>query len=1213
MLNSHLRRNVYQFVALVLFLAAGLGLHAQNTTVGAIAGTVTDPTGAVVPDVKVTVTNQANHQVSTATTTDRGSYSVENLSNGDYTISFSKAGFQVSSVTGVHLDPGQRRGQDIRLNVGSATAIVTVEADTLSVQTESSESGGTISAKEVSNLMLNGRNFQQLATLVPGVSSVNGTNQQVNSGYLGQTDLIIGGASSEQTTYTIDGVYNMTPTSLININITPSIDTINELRVLKNAYSAKYGFAGSGQVLIETKQGSSTFHGSGYEYIRNNGFAVARPYSISGIPATSSSLHLNIFGFSLGGPLYIPGFYNTGKDKTFFSVGAEFKTNHYASLLNSRSEFTPAIRAGDLSLSHDAPPCITTVNGVATVTLAAAAAGCTTATPTTIKYLSCDSFCQNLLTARSLSVANCFSKDTNGVTNQISPTCFDSASKYFIDPTNLFMPLPNLPQNNNTSFANYINTNPELDSQNDTFYRIDHHIGQKNLVTVRYMHEEVTDVRPARNYNDPSPTPGASVYTPALNMLVRWNYNVTPSIINTAGLAYTDQKVNLIPTGKFTVPSGLFTQAFNNGDNRLPGVTIGNFWSWLGVGAQPNFSKTGDGIFSDDLSWIHGRHVVQVGGLYMWNILRVNASAFAQGNFSFGSGGHTGDTAGDFLLGTLTSYSQSNVQRAGVFHQHWFELYAQDDFKASPRLTLSYGLRYSFYSPTTKDGNDITNFNAATFNPAVAPAITTTGGFVLNSSNQPLTSSGAVANYLTNGIVTACVSGTPCGFTTPKKGLFSPRLGFAYRLNDKGTMSLHGGYGIGYAQVGMFQTSGLISNSPYVSTPSFSNTQFSNPAGGTAGPPGLQSLSGLDGTYRPAMQQSWSLTYETEVVPHGVLAIAYAGDKVDHIFSNSVDRNFALNGTSTYSANCAASSSNANPAPSSQWLYDPCLNSGNNTVPLNPGYNPNATQLNTNYYRPYPGYTSINTGVSIGSSNYNGLQTGFVYRLADLQLNTAYTYSKALGNQNQSAQGNLAYGFDSNIGFQNPRNPSADYGRPSYDRTHVFTAAYVYEIPYFRHSSFLVRELLSHWGTSGLVTAESGFAAPIGLSSSFSGLANRPNQIGSLVRNAGSGKKALGQPALYGYASFAVPGFGTFGNSRPGVLRGPREVSFATAVNKTFPITERVGFQLRAEAFNVFNHPNINSINTTFSFASSTNASNFGYASSAGDMRQMEFSGRLTF
>src|ERR1700733_4869723 len=157
MLNSRLLRNISTSVAFVLLLAAGTGLHAQNTTVGAIAGTVTDPSGAVVPGVQVTVTNQATHQVSTTVTADKGSYSVENLVGGDYSVSFAKNGFQGSTVTGVHLDPGQRRGQDMRLTVGSATAIVTVQADTLAVQTESAESGGTISAKEVSNLMLNGR------------------------------------------------------------------------------------------------------------------------------------------------------------------------------------------------------------------------------------------------------------------------------------------------------------------------------------------------------------------------------------------------------------------------------------------------------------------------------------------------------------------------------------------------------------------------------------------------------------------------------------------------------------------------------------------------------------------------------------------------------------------------------------------------------------------------------------------------------------------------------------------------------------------------------------------------------------------------------------------------------------------------------------------------------------------------------------------------
>jgi hypothetical protein len=762
---------VFLLLATVLALGANARLFAQNTTAGAFAGTVTDSTGASIPGAMVKVINQGTHKVSTATTGAQGSYAVENLPDGDYTITVTMNGFQQQSFTGVHLDPGQRRGQDVKLAIGNVDSKVTVQADALAVQTESAESGGTISAKEVANLMLNGRNFQQLATLVPGVSSSFGANQEVNSGYLGQTTLIVGGDSSEETTYTIDGVYNMTPTSLININITPSIDAINEFRVLKNSYTARYGFAGSGQILIETKQGTSAFHGSAYEYLRDNSFGVARPYSISGVPATNPALHLNIYGFSFGGPIFIPKVYNTDKSRTFFFTGAEFKTDHYADNLDSRSELTAAQRLGDLSQSHDGITCGTTPNA------AAMAAGCTAAAAND-HYLICDSYCQTLLTARNLTVATCYGKDASGVTNQLNPACFDAASVYFLNPSNQFLPLPNLPQNNYTAQPNYINTNPERNNQNDTIYRIDHNLTKKQLITVRYMHEEVDDIEPARNYNDPSPTPGAIAYTPAMNALLRWNYNFTQSLINTAALAYTFQKVELLPTGDYMVPAGLFAQTFNNGDNRLPAVNDGSFYSWLGVGAQPNFSRTGDGIFSDDLSWVKGRHVIQLGGLYMWNILRLNSSAFSQGNFTF-SGTHTNDPAGDFELGQLASYYQSNVQRQGTFHQHWYELYAQDDFKAFPSLTLSYGVRYSFYSPSTIEGNQVTNFDASDFNQTDAPAITPQGTFVYNSSNQPITASGTAANYLTNGLVTACQNGTPCGFTNPKKDLFAPRVGLS--------------------------------------------------------------------------------------------------------------------------------------------------------------------------------------------------------------------------------------------------------------------------------------------------------------------------------------------------------------------------------------------------------------------------------------------------
>ena len=200
-----------------------------------------------------------------------------------------------------------------------------------------------------------------------------------------------------------------------------------------------------------------------------------------------------------------------------------------------------------------------------------------------------------------------------------------------------------------------------------------------------------------------------------------------------------------------------------------------------------------------------------------------------------------------------------------------------------------------------------------------------------------------------------------------------------------------------------------------------------------------------------------------------------------------------------------ASGNNVNPAPQSQWQYDPCLNGSNTAVDCCRLESSAATQTNTNFYRPYQGYGAPSTPASPSEApTTTALQTGFIYRLADLQLNSGYTFSKALGNLNQTSTGSGAYAFDSNIGFQNPRNPRGDYGRPNYDRPHVFTSAYVYSLPFFRHSNHLIaREVLAGWGTSGLITAQSGFATTVGLSSTTAGLANRPNQIGALVRNPG--------------------------------------------------------------------------------------------------------------
>ncbi|MHB1020844.1 MAG: carboxypeptidase-like regulatory domain-containing protein [Acidobacteriaceae bacterium] len=1162
--------------AVIFFAVYAAISHGQATISGSISGTVTDPSGAVVAGAKVTVTNQATGISSSTVTSAAGFYTAQSLPGGDYTVAVSRQGFQSTVIRGIHIDPGQRRGQNIQLAVGNVSTSVTVEANAIAVQTESAESGGTISAKEVANMMLNGRNFQTLALIIPGVSSITGGGQTPNyggAGYLGQTSLVIGGSSVEKSTYTIDGLYDMTTNALININVTPPLDTIQEFSVLKDNYSAKYGLAGAGQVLVETKSGTKVFHGTAYDYLRNQQFATARPF---GQTAPNSPLHYNIFGYTLGGPLYIPHLYNNDRKRTFFFVGGEWRINHYAAVLHSRSMFYQAMRTGDFSASPSTP-----------------AAG-----------LHLDAGSQALLASQGKS--NCITNGPDGHPDQINPSCMDATSVALM---NAYWPLPNAIVPGNLAAPNYINNGVEKDDQSDYIYRIDHTINSRNTITGRWMSEEVNDIRPSRNFNDPAPIPGAVAYTQGLNALLRWTFNITPNLINTLQGGETYSKVKLLPTGMYSMPAGAsIAQAFPTADtalNRIPNVIIGGAipWAWLGVGAQPNYSTDGDGVASDDVTWVKGSHVLQFGALYMFGIRRANANNFPMGLYIY-TGAHTGDPAADYLLGLDGSYTQSSQQPGGVFHNRWGEAYFQDDWKATPRLTLNLGVHWSYYSPTTMSGSQVTNFDPSTFNAAQAPVINAAGHETLNSQNQPLTASGEVANVV-NGLVFAGKNGTPYGFNVAKKSYFGPRIGFAYRLTEDGRTSIHGGYGLAYTQIGFEQTASLIANPPFTQSTTITNSLMSKPTIGAVGAPPIPSLTTIGPNYQATPIQTYSLTLEREVVPRGIVTAAYAGSTTHHLTFTNYDFNFPMPGTSSGTAGCAASASNPvnssspygpyrGPAVGTSYQYDPCLNTGS---------------VSSLYYRPYAGYSSMTGAFSGGDANYNSLQMAFIYRLSDLQFNAAYTWSKSLSDvmpSNPGANG-TGIGYDEAASPQNPYNLRGDYGLPDFDRKHVFTSAWVYSMPFFRNSSHLLaREFLGGWGMSGLAVLESGFALNPQLGTAGAGLATRPNQIGPVKY---TGKKLLFGAQFINPSAFQPPAYGYFGNASPGSIRGPKEVTFNVAADKNFAITERVGFKLRVEAFNVFNHPSP----VVTAVWGGTSGGSFGQVIGAGDPRIMEFAGRFTF
>ena len=802
-----------------------------------------------------------------------------------------------------------------------------------------------------------------------------------------------------------------------------------------------------------------------------------------------------------------------------------------------------------------------------------------------------------LSTYRGLTPSSCITADSTGRYDQLNTKCMDPTAVALM---NAYWPLPN----DTGSSINYINNGSELDSENDYNYRVDYNINDNNQLTGRWTTEEVNNLRPSRNYNDPAPIPGSTVYSRGMNSMLRWTETIKPTLINTMQGGETFNKW-LLGVTNYTLPAGAtIAQAYSNADpfNRIPDISVngGGTWAWLGVGAQPNYVHGGVGVASDDLSWTKGSHLLQTGILYLFTIRHVNASAFPMGNFSF-TGANAGDSAADYMLGLDATYTQTNEQASGRFHNRWFEAYVQDDWKVNPRLTLNLGVRWSYYRPTWEEGDQVTNFNASIWQASQAPAINTGGHETLNASNQPLTTTGTVAN-LTDGIVYAGLSGVSRGFNDPKKANFGPRIGFAYRLTNDGKTSIHGGGGTGYTQVAMLETSSLISNPPFVQSTTISNSLLSLPtAGGAAGAPGIPSLTVIGPDYRPTITTTYSLGVERQLFPNAVGQVAYAGSTSKHLMAEGYNYNFSLNGTTSGTAACAANANN--PANSSSYkgpsattyLYDPCLNVGS---------------VSTLYYAPYPGYGSISGTNNGGIANYNGLQSGLVWKQRDLTLNAAYTWSKALEDvqpNNPGANG-TGVGYDQNATFQNPRNERLDYGTPDYDRRQVFTAAWVYQTPFFLHSSnVLVRELLAGWGSSGLAVLESGLAVTPTLGVGNAGLATRPNLIAS-VTHPGDGKTNLGHQSYLSPTSFQAPAWGEFGDAQPGSVRGPKEVAFNTALDKTFPITESVGFKLRIEAFNIFNHPN-----TIIQGTWAGPTSSFGTVIGAGDPRQMEFSGRLTF
>ena len=1145
----------HRILALLVLLCAASLLPAQDTA--AITGTVRDNSGAVVPNADVKITNPAGGFDRATTTNSDGDYLAAGLPAATYNLSVSAKGFQTYQVKDVVLRVAQKLRVDAALQVGAVTTEVVVQGENVAqVETQSSELAGTVTGRQITQLELNGRNFTQLATMTPGVSNQTG-NDEPGTGLGGNVQFSVNGGRVEYNNWEIDGGDNMDNGSNATLNTYPSLDAIAEFRVLTSNYGAQYGRNGSGTVEVETKSGTSHFHGDVYEFVRNDAFN-ARNFFQDRVPEYKK----NDYGYTIGGPFYIPHVYNEDKSKTFFFWSQEWRKDVVPGINFNTPVPSLAERGGDFNELCPAPgtdflqapsddPALASVPVF--VDCPASGAGAQSGTLT--------GFPNNSVTV-----------DPNAV------------------PMLVMIPNPTNGQPGDFTFkaspAQHTNWRQEL-------IRVDQNIGTKWRGSVRFIHDswDTVNAVPLWTNGGSFPTVQTNETTPGVGLIARLTTVASPSLLNEFVFSYTTDHINLVNTGNVLRPSGYNIGLFQNGfgGNQLPGFSL-NGGIFTGIAQDPGYIPQGvynsNPVFTyrDNISKIVGKHNLQFGA-YIVNAHKNEVSpqpgapgGALNGFFTFdgtNSVVSTGNAFADMLIGRITAFGQQSVQPKYHNYYHILEPYLQDDWRVTPTLTLNLGLRLSLYGTYREKDHIAFNFDPAKFDPASAPAIDVDGsvtgfsGALIPGAGNPF-----------NGIVQC---GGPGGTATIPPSILAlfpaatvgtapdscmeghlwnpaPRIGFAWDPFGDGKTAIRGGYGVFWEHTnGNESNSESLENSPPLALAPVQNNipSYSALGSGTSAffPLGLIAIPTK--AQWPYIQQ-WHLDVQHEFPWRFVGVLSYVGTKGTHLVreadinqigSTPLDQNPFLPGEAI---DCSLGTTPSGAAITGQAAINFAVACG----------------ADPNPFRPFLGHGDITRRENRASSTYHGLQLSARKVAGALQFSFAYTYSHAIDDGSD--------GLDPIIDTYHPR---FNRGSSGFDVRHLLTASYVYDLPFFRGSG-LAHTLLGGWEYSGIINYQSGSPFNVVSSVDNAGVANGtfgstsyPDVIGdpnSNIPNAPSGT-GFG-PFQYNPAVFVEPRGLTFGNVGRNRLTNPHTTNFDMALFKHFPIHESIGLEFRAEAFNIFNH-----------------------------------------
>lgn len=1145
--------------ALVVCLIAGLAI--AQSDLGTISGYVKDPSGATVPNAKVIVRNLSGLERQ-ASTNDSGSYTITNIPSGTYTISIEAAGFKKFESSDNKLDPSATLEVDATLVVGAATETVEVSATAAALQTESAAVQKDVTREQIDSLELNGRNPIFMANLVPGTRGGNLSGLSFN---FSQGPSNINGARTPESLITYDGAPAVRTRSNGTSLGSADVDSTQEIQILTANYSPEYGRSSGGQIRIVTKSGTQQFHGAAYDYVRNTLFNAntwSRNSVVSPLTNYVPPQQYNQFGYNLSGPFYIPGKFNTDKTKIFWYWGQEWVRYRY---LDTSTLTVPsmAMRQGDFS-----------------------------------ELLNPGNFYYGKVVAiKDPSTGNPFP-------GNIIPKAMLSPNGVGILKA---FPAPDLstPLNGNQTW--YMAAKHPQNQRKDTL-AVDFNLTDKQRLQFRRMNYAFWEYQPLDGGTNETPKYfNRPNQTNSLNHVWAMSPNKVNEFLATVSLddvyipvdqAHFQDRTQLGINYPYIFPAGKLIPT------RIPTINMTSF-STINGGPYPSHSAGPIYDVSDSFTWIKGTHTFKFGALYEKSGENdndeINVSACPtctnnqNGQFSFtdtrSGQPTTGNAAANAALGLFDSYSELGQRAYTIFRGSMWEGFAKDTWKASQRLTVDYGARYTVIVPYHALWGNMIVFDPSFYNSAKAVTVDPkTGAVILGSGDRyngmvipgtgwPSSANGrfpeagdSSLNYLFRGVNDH--------YSDIQWGDIQPRVGIAYQMTPKTVIRT--GAGRFFTRLGVSDSIFLGGNPPFQPTANVSFGSADNPGGTSANALPL-TVTTQSKAFKNPEAWSWNLTMERELPLNSIVTVGYVARRGLHL-----QRESDIN----------------QPTPA--------------VIAANPGVNIDAL-------RPYKGYNSIRETDNIASSMYNSLQVAWNRRFSrGLLFGIAYTLSKTMddGSQQRDIIPDTYYAHNM-------------WGQSDLDVRHIFIANYMYELPFF-HNNRPTGRFLGGWQLSGIVQFQTGTPSNVVVNTDYAGV----GQDGSMNGNAGqfwsytAVPQVTHQIALNGASDpnfwfqtcsvqttsfsacpaanklFQQPAAGTFvhqDNIR-NLVHNPGFENWNVGLFKRFDVTEKTHLQFRAEAFNVLNHPNWGGAG--FNPTSST----FGkITGKTGDVRNMQLSLRLFF